>query len=744
MDNVAICFNFLYMRLKFSLVECFIISIVIAAINFIVFQFIALENGGRFYHFQYEESSHAARIFDLNLKLDLARLPTFAVDNSEYVIASLIEKDWESPNNAIYFISTFLVCHQLLSLNQIQRYFRRANRSNANILRWKKAYHFFKQTSYSLSGNRIADKYNSTLFCKISLDFEIKKKTPHNLSMPLIVEGEFVPNRLTADSNANRRLDILRCQIPASYNVLMDQQKEGNLVVELFRRPNVESDMSIIRFAISFGSGSAGLFVTKAFSSEVSSPPHLPVNNDSSYFSPFISSSRFHSSIALPVVHLCIPAIKRTLSRETLPALLEFLSHHLSIGIKHIYLPSPHSSRSVSTQRILKLLHSYIETGQVSLIPQSSEDSDDMKLTFAGIQWDLLLVKVLQSNACLYMAKEKADYLLILDVDEFLIPNSVSGNLPSIIAKADPYFGGSVLSSNRDYRISRQAMSSWKVGPGYADKDGHPLCYITLRSAVLLQSTMENGLPGQARWISSRFPHSPEINTSLSGQVASSAYERVLLPTRHIFYTGLNSPGACRLEAGWNGCSKVGSSFCRRIRTGDPRRLEVASNGEGVVNFRRDHCFDEMVTPADAKQLPEMEAIVYHYQLYSRDLKASKEAMRGVNDYTLHYSEAALKDIRRRGLDAVVELPLESYQESEALETELLPLFTVDEIRKISTVKNAPAARTEMAVVDPLPTAANYNRSDSSIVTLPNFARDYSEFLTAAVNSLQVSKSLRI
>lgn len=89
-------------------------------------------------------------------------------------------------------------------------------------------------------------------------------------------------------------------------------------------------------------------------------------------------------------------------------------------------------------------------------------------------------------------------------------------------------------------------MSGWRGGPGFADKDGHPLCYMSLRSEVILPSRRQR--QDQRPWLSDRFPQLSEVNTSMSSLVASSAYERVLLPTNRVYYTGLNSPGACRLE----------------------------------------------------------------------------------------------------------------------------------------------------------------------------------------------------
>ena len=169
------------------------------------------------------------------------------------------------------------------------------------------------------------------------------------------------------------------------------------------------------------------------------------------------------------------------------------------------------------------------------------------------------------------MAKGRADYLLILDVDELLVPRSSHGyrNLPALIAEADtkPVKTFSFIGSEVSHEVGlgvmvgignlillyTQAKNSWKGGPGFADKDGHSLCYLYLSSEVLLPSRGQQKV--RRPWLSGRFPQLSEVNTSMSDLIASSAYARILLPTDRIYYTGLNSPGACRLEKVGFSCS---------------------------------------------------------------------------------------------------------------------------------------------------------------------------------------------
>eukprot|EP01036_Dinobryon_divergens_P035719 gene35719-46341_t len=136
-------------------------------------------------------------------------------------------------------VTTFLFCHNLLSLPQLKRYFQRTHSNHSDISRWKVAYKQFQYTSYSPAGERRHSRdtktrsedphRNENLYCRIYLveetmtamrpnENDSQSWQLYNASSAIFVRGEFVPNRLTADSNANRKLDILRCVIPLSEN----------------------------------------------------------------------------------------------------------------------------------------------------------------------------------------------------------------------------------------------------------------------------------------------------------------------------------------------------------------------------------------------------------------------------------------------------------------------------------------------------------------------------------------------
>lgn len=635
-------------------------------------------------------------------------LPNFASDNSEYFIGSILNFDAKAA-----FVTVLLLSHHLLTVPQLHRYFKRTLFHSTDRKRWRNAFYKFKYVAYTESGQRTPmnqSASNIDLYCKIFID---------KIDMVEFAEvkGSFVPNRLTMDSNANRRLDILRCPFPPAVISLIQINSKSNLHVEIHRR-TLNGTQALIRFLIPFETGRTGLF----FSSLAKA---AGTSQSVSYPSQRVSTNVSGSNDAQqPVIHLCLPAVRRLISRETVGPLLEFVAHHLHIGVRHIYVPSPTSAFSDNTRRLSAVLRSYVSEGRVSIIPQSDGVAAEEKFTFGGIMWDFLLIKVVQSNACLYAAKGVADYLLILDADEFLIPRTPSRWLPSILRAAHP----SLLEPPRSGIV--QGRRVWRGGPGWADADGHPLCFLAAQSQVLLPAAVTS----PTRWLATRFPHAAEVNTSRSAAVSTSSYSRVILPTSTIFYTGLNSPGACKLSDGWDGCAAEG--HCRSIGLGQPRRLGEGARGE-AVDFRRDHYFDEAVGKADSRLLrEEEEVVVYHFTLFNQQVLASSEARRGTNDYARSYAAAAMEDIRRRGLDVLVDLPdTDSSLPMDARESaqnpakeQWQPLFSVAEAREDSAADSMGRTRKDDASKQPLSP-----RNDSEVVRLPAFAADYSEYILSAI-----------
>ena len=85
----------------------------------------------------------------------------------------------------------------------------------------------------------------------------------------------------------------------------------------------------------------------------------------------------------------------------------------------------------------------------------------------------------LQTNFVNYYSKGMADFMGIWDSDEFFIPKGENKNLVDVIEKAYPERGGII---DRDLALSYEHAlnTEWKGGRGWADRHGHPPCFLQI------------------------------------------------------------------------------------------------------------------------------------------------------------------------------------------------------------------------------------------------------------------------
>lgn len=76
-----------------------------------------------------------------------------------------------------------------------------------------------------------------------------------------------------------------------------------------------------------------------------------------------------------------------------------------------------------------------------------------------------------------------------------------------------------------------KSLLDWKGGPGLADGDAHPFCYILLKEESVYNSHDESqtGLT----WVGQRFVHAPVNKTEFS-------FKKSIVPTDTMFYMGDN------------------------------------------------------------------------------------------------------------------------------------------------------------------------------------------------------------
>ena len=104
------------------------------------------------------------------------------------------------------------------------------------------------------------------------------------------------------------------------------------LVVDIIR-----GNYTITRFSIPWKTRRTGFML-----SQPDEASHLDAWKNSEISSLYDNSSRniYLDREKSPIVHLCVPGISKPVNKLNLPLFLEFISHHLLLGVDHIFFPS--------------------------------------------------------------------------------------------------------------------------------------------------------------------------------------------------------------------------------------------------------------------------------------------------------------------------------------------------------------------------------------------------------------------
>lgn len=151
-------------------------------------------------------------------------LPVFAVDSSEVFLASLIER---AEGSEALVLTTFLLSHYTLEPSQLNKWNNLIDPSRAKEWRLLLNNPEHLSVRYRSNGQR-EEVLGSDWTCRIR---NAKDQRQYRS------EGVFMPNRMTKDSNANRRMDVLRCAIEdadLAYNTLA-RSPTATVQVEIFR-----------------------------------------------------------------------------------------------------------------------------------------------------------------------------------------------------------------------------------------------------------------------------------------------------------------------------------------------------------------------------------------------------------------------------------------------------------------------------------------------------------------------------
>lgn len=574
--------------------------------------------------------------------LPFTELPGFAIGNREYVFTSLIERSMA--NILDFHVTTFLLGHTFIQAPELPSRNVRKHRQGD----WSRAAQHASKTEYYPSGRR---KYvpKDRFTCRIRHSSK---------SQPYIVAGDFVPNRATSTVSSNRRIDILRCpfvlhDIVELQRLLMD---DDSMQVEIY-----QGSVALIAFEIPWRRRVVGYLSNsprEAFSLDlwdgvVCSDPscHVATMNNASFL-PLSTNGVLDGKPKPLTVHLCAPCMKKAISRDNLPMVLEYIAHHLNIGFEHITIASVWHPASVHFQRLVNLLAPFIRDRQLSILSLADpRDETSPLFEIEGMAFFRYVMATIQANLCLYLSKGVADYLLVQDLDELLVPKSIDVDRDTI---------GHLIASNIADNLVANADSTvgWIGGPGWADGHRHPLCYLAIQSELILRSASAvisaTTLHRPRPWLGEEFGHGAEINSTRPYVASRQTIQNSIVPVQDIFYVGTRSPGACALPWQWNGCNNADVEICL-----DPfGDVEPAGIEPETIARQRIHTFDERVLQRDARLIPKSDAVVYHFRFYDSVIVASESTMNSTNAYSSHWFPRARKLLESKGFGFFFDLPV--------------------------------------------------------------------------------------
>ena len=83
-------------------------------------------------------------------------------------------------------------------------------------------------------------------------------------------------------------------------------------------------------------------------------------------------------------------------------------------------------------------------------------------------------------NYCAYFSKGVADNVAVWDFDEFFIPKGNNKNMLDLIDNSN---SNGPLDPEVSGKFSEQVgpNPSWRGGPGWADQNAHPYCFLEIR-----------------------------------------------------------------------------------------------------------------------------------------------------------------------------------------------------------------------------------------------------------------------
>jgi hypothetical protein len=122
----------------------------------------------------------------------------------------------------------------------------------------------------------------------------------------------------------------------------------------------------------------------------------------------------------------------------------------------------------------------------------------------SGMSFHKHSMKVMQINSCLFYAKGMAEYVFILDLDEFFIPKGKNFNFLDVFNSIAPKEDLLEYAPLGDKVISVWREKAKSGGHGWASGHAHPSCYISVFSDVMVNPVKGGYFDMDRPWVGQR------------------------------------------------------------------------------------------------------------------------------------------------------------------------------------------------------------------------------------------------
>lgn len=114
-----------------------------------------------------------------------------------------------------------------------------------------------------------------------------------------------------------------------------------------------------------------------------------------------------------------------------------------------------------------------------------------MVRSMGGLSLKASAIRVMQTNTCLYLAKGMAEYVLILDLEDFFIPRGNNWNFKSVMKSIQPDRQGKrhsrmlPLNSQGENGSITDKKRIEESNFGWARDHAHPYCFISVPTEIV-------------------------------------------------------------------------------------------------------------------------------------------------------------------------------------------------------------------------------------------------------------------